>query len=170
MIDAEVIRLRRLRRAALLTRALAHTLHARYRGEDAFARSAVAAWSIARLMNGRLCAHPNLSYQRGPGALQTIGDQAEGSSMSVIRHHHDHPRRREANKDRAALEEQLSMAGENVRRGIEHVRKQRDKVQWLERGGRDAAQDRKVLDTAEDSLLLHMSDRDRLLKELEGIA
>ena len=48
------------------------------------------------------------------------------------------------------------MAGENVRRGIEHVRKQREKVQWLERGGRDAAQDRKVLDTAEDSLLLHM--------------
>jgi hypothetical protein len=43
--------------------------------------------------------------------------------MSVIHHHHDHPRRREANKDRAALEEQLSMAGENVRRGIEHVRK-----------------------------------------------
>jgi hypothetical protein len=99
-----------------------------------------------------------------------MGDQAEGSSMSAIHHHHDHPRRREANKDRAALEEQLSMAGENVRRGIEHVRKQREKVQWLERGGRDAAQDRKVLDTAEDSLLLHMSNLDRLLKELEGIA
>jgi hypothetical protein len=90
--------------------------------------------------------------------------------MSVIHHHHDHPRRREVNKDRAALEEQLSMAGENVRWGIEHVRKQREKVQWLERRGRGAAQDRKVLDTAEDSLLLHMSDRDRLLKELEGIA
>ena len=53
--------------------------------------------------------------------------------MSVIHHHHDHPRRREANKDRAALEEQLSMVGDNVRRGIEHVRKQREKVQWLER-------------------------------------
>ena len=90
--------------------------------------------------------------------------------MSVIHHHHDHPRRREASKDRVRLEEQLSMAGENVRRGIEHVRKQREKVQWLERGGRDATQDRKGLDTAEDLLLLHMSERDRLLKELEGVA
>jgi hypothetical protein len=84
MIDAEVIRLRRLRRAALLTRALAHTLHTRYQGEDAFARSAVAAWSIARLMNGRLCAHPNLSYQRGPGALQTIGDHALAALTALV--------------------------------------------------------------------------------------
>ena len=84
MIDAEVIRLRRLRRAALLTRALAHTLHASYQGEDAFARSAVAAWSIARLMNGRLRAHPNLSYQRGPGALQTIGDHALAGLTALV--------------------------------------------------------------------------------------
>jgi len=67
---------------------------------------------------------------------------------------------READMNRAALEEQFSMAKENVRWDIEQVRKQREKVEWLERGGHDAAQARKVLDTAEDLLLLHMADRE----------
>ena len=71
--------------------------------------------------------------------------------------------------NRAALEEQFSMAKENVRWDIEQVRKQREKVEWLERGGHDAAQARKVLDTAEDLLLLHMADREHLSKELEGV-
>jgi hypothetical protein len=73
----------------------------------------------------------------------------------------------EADMDRTALEGQLSMAEENVRWDIEHVRKQREKVQWLERGGRDAGQARKVLDAAEDLLLLQMADRNRLLGELK---
>jgi hypothetical protein len=74
MIDAEVIRLRRLRRVALLTRRLAQSLHMSFSDDGVFARSAVAAWSVARLINGRLKSHPNLSYQQGPGALQTILD------------------------------------------------------------------------------------------------
>jgi hypothetical protein len=74
MIDAEVIRLRRLRRVALLTRKLAQTLHMSFSDDGVFARSAVAAWSVARLINGRLKSHPNLSYQQGPGALQTMLD------------------------------------------------------------------------------------------------
>jgi hypothetical protein len=76
MIDAEVMRLRRLRRAALLTRALARSLH--------FARSGVAAWSIARLINGKLWAHPNLSCQQGPGALQTLTDQALAALTAFV--------------------------------------------------------------------------------------
>ena len=71
--------------------------------------------------------------------------------------------------DRAALGEQLSMATENVRWDIELVRKQREKVQWLERRGHDTAQAKKVLDAAEDLLLLHMADRERLLAEAEII-
>ena len=71
--------------------------------------------------------------------------------------------------NRAVLEEQLSMAKENVRWDIEHVRKQREKVQWLERDGHHAAHARNVLGTAEDLLLLHMADRERLSKELEGV-
>jgi hypothetical protein len=76
MIDAEVSRLRRLRRVALLTRKLAQTLHLKFPDDGVFARSAVAAWSVARLLNGRLKSHPNLSYQQGPGALQTVMDHS----------------------------------------------------------------------------------------------
>ena len=74
MIDVEVIRLRQLRRTALLTRQLARTISATRQGDSAISRSAVAAWSIARLINGRLGAHPNLSCQQGPSALQTSVD------------------------------------------------------------------------------------------------
>jgi hypothetical protein len=89
--------------------------------------------------------------------------------MSTVYYHHVHPRPRGADRDRAALEEQLSMAEENVRQDIEHVRKQREIVKCLERGGHDAAQARKVLDTAEGSLLRHTADRERLWKSLEGV-
>jgi hypothetical protein len=39
----------------------------------------------------------------------------------------------------------------------------------LERRGHDTAQAKKVLDAAEDLLLLHMADRERLLAEAEII-
>ena len=88
--------------------------------------------------------------------------------MSVIHHHHDYPRLRETAKNRTALEEQLSMAREDVRRGIEQVRKQREIVQRLERGGHDAAQAQEALKTFEDSLFTLMADRGPLVQELEG--
>jgi hypothetical protein len=88
--------------------------------------------------------------------------------MSVSHHHRDYPRLREAAKDRTELEEQLSMAREDVRRGIEQVRKQREIVQALERGGHDAAQAQKALKTFEDSLFTLMADRGQLVRELEG--
>ena len=84
MIDAEVIRLRRLRRAALLTRALARSLALRQPEQAAFARSAVSAWSIARLITGRLLSHPNLSYQQGPGALQSWTDGALAAATALV--------------------------------------------------------------------------------------
>ncbi len=84
MIDGEIIRLRRLRRAALLTRALARSLHAGHPTAGAFARSGVAAWSIARLINGRLGAHPNPSCQEGPGLLQTLSDQALAAMTAFV--------------------------------------------------------------------------------------
>ena len=88
--------------------------------------------------------------------------------MSLTLHRHDHLRLREANKNRAALEEQLSMAQEDVRRGIEQVRKQREIVQRLERDGQDAAQAQKALKAFEDSLFTLMADRGLLVQELEG--
>jgi hypothetical protein len=84
MIDAEVNRLRRLRRVALLTRKLAQTLHKSCPDEEGFARSAVAAWSVARLVNGRLASHPNLACQQGPGALQTIIDHCLATLTGLV--------------------------------------------------------------------------------------
>jgi hypothetical protein len=84
MIEAEVIRLRRLRRAALLTRALARSLQSGRSTQGAFARSGVAAWGIARLANGKLWSHPNLSYQQGPGALQTLIDRALAAATAFV--------------------------------------------------------------------------------------
>jgi hypothetical protein len=71
--------------------------------------------------------------------------------------------------DRAPLEERLSIAEEKIRQHIEHIRKQRERVQWLESDGRDAAQDQKALYALEDSLLVLMGELDRLSKELEEV-
>jgi hypothetical protein len=76
MIDAEVIRLRSLRRVALLTRRLAAALQSSCPNDSVFSRSGVAAWSIARLINGRLKSHPNLDYQRGQADTQTFIDHS----------------------------------------------------------------------------------------------
>jgi hypothetical protein len=74
MIDAEVLRLRHLRRVALVTRKLAQTIHSNLPDDEVFARSAVTAWGVARLMNGRLISHPNLSYQQGRNLLDSLTD------------------------------------------------------------------------------------------------
>ncbi len=76
MVDAEVMRLRRLRAAALRARALAGTLEfSASRPDSVFSRSAVACWRIARTITGRLRAHPDLRYQQGPGELRTLIDR-----------------------------------------------------------------------------------------------
>jgi hypothetical protein len=75
MIDAEVMRLRRLRDTALRARALAAVLKGSdRRRHSVFSRSAVSCWQIARTITGRLRAHPDLSYQRGPSELRTLVD------------------------------------------------------------------------------------------------
>ena len=75
MIDAEVLRLRKLRNVALRVRALARILDSDSAQEQsAFARSAVICWTIARVASGRLRAHPYLSYQQGPSQLRDLAD------------------------------------------------------------------------------------------------
>jgi hypothetical protein len=70
MIDAEVARLRRLRNTALNARALAAMLEsASSRHDSVFSRASVRCWQIARVVTGRLRAHPYLRYQRGPSEL-----------------------------------------------------------------------------------------------------
>jgi hypothetical protein len=75
MIDAEVLRLRKLRNVALRVRALARILELdSVQEQSVFARSAVICWTIARIASGRLRAHPYLSYQQGPSRLRDVAD------------------------------------------------------------------------------------------------
>jgi hypothetical protein len=76
MIDAEVLRLRGLRDTALRARAIATVLEfssanrGSARRTETLRASAAACWRIARVVTGRLRAHPYLSYQRGPSQLR----------------------------------------------------------------------------------------------------
>ncbi len=71
MIDAEVLRLRRLRNRALQVRAVARILgRDRTPPNRPLAVSALISWRVARVVTGRLRAHPNLRYQKGPGRLR----------------------------------------------------------------------------------------------------
>ena len=85
MIDAEVMRLRRLRNAALKARAVAAALDADrgHRGSSVFSRSGVNCWRIARVITGWLRAHPYLSYQRGPGAVRDMYDRLIAGLLSA---------------------------------------------------------------------------------------
>ncbi|HEX4240614.1 MAG TPA: hypothetical protein VHZ53_04330 [Steroidobacteraceae bacterium] len=71
MIDAEVMRLRNLRSAALDARAVAAVIDTQKgRRQTVFARGALCCWQIARLATGALRAHPYLPYQRDVGASE----------------------------------------------------------------------------------------------------
>lgn len=73
MIDAEISRLRRLRDAALGTRALARALNPT--GSDpAMTHAAMLCWSIAKIAAGRLRAHPYPEYQRDQSAARRRWD------------------------------------------------------------------------------------------------
>jgi hypothetical protein len=88
MIDTEVQRLRRLRNTALRARALAAALDSsrRARCSPLLSRSAVACWHIARVVTGRLRAHPYLRYQRGPSRLRMACDEISGALIGGIAH------------------------------------------------------------------------------------
>ncbi|HTB90580.1 MAG TPA: hypothetical protein VK743_21610 [Steroidobacteraceae bacterium] len=84
MIDAEVLRLRKLRGMALRARALAKTLDSDCTHEQSvFARSAVMCWTIARVASGHLRAHPYLSYQQGPSPLDDLADSIIASLVAL---------------------------------------------------------------------------------------
>jgi hypothetical protein len=70
MIDPEVARLRRLRGEALRVRAIARALGAaRWATNDTFlSRGACASWRVARIVSGKLKAHPYLRYQKDASA------------------------------------------------------------------------------------------------------
>jgi len=79
MIDAEVVRLRKLRNVALRARALAKALETDSIERCVFVKSAVLCWTISRIAAGRLRAHPYLSYQQGPSRTRELADRAIAS-------------------------------------------------------------------------------------------
>jgi hypothetical protein len=85
MIDAEVMRLRRLRNTALKARALAAALDTDPgRRSSVFSRSAVNCWRIARTVSGWLRGHPYLSYQRGPSAALDVYCRLSAGLLSAV--------------------------------------------------------------------------------------
>lgn len=86
MVDAEVLRLRKLRNVALRARALSRSLDTdSSAGESIFAKGSVVCWTIARIATGRLRAHPYLSYQKGRSRLADLLDEtiAAAAAMAV---------------------------------------------------------------------------------------
>jgi hypothetical protein len=76
MIDAEVIRLRRLRNTVLSARAMSRQLDSQSgRLNSVFSRSALECWRISRVLTGKLRSHPYLAYQRGPSGIRAIYNQ-----------------------------------------------------------------------------------------------
>jgi hypothetical protein len=71
--------------------------------------------------------------------------------------------------DRASIWRRLTQAEERISRGTEHVWKQREIVEKLERRARNSDQARKVLKTFEDSLSAQQAGHQRLLLEIEHL-
>ena len=94
MIDAEVLRLRRLRDLALRTRALGNFLDSQSAADHSlFARSAVVCWTVARIATGRLRAHPYLSYQQDPSRLQGLADRVFAALLGLSAQRSNRPLR-----------------------------------------------------------------------------
>jgi hypothetical protein len=92
MIDMEVMRLRRLRNAALRARAFAAVMdsngsghHSNGSGHHSVVfRSGLSCWGIARAATGVLRGHPYLSYQQGPGGLRAAYDHINALVSAAI--------------------------------------------------------------------------------------
>jgi hypothetical protein len=85
MIDSEVMRLRKLRHAALRARAVAAVMNShKAQRNPVFLRSAQNCWQIARAITGRLRAHPYPSFQRGPSETRAIYDRFYAAVLGGI--------------------------------------------------------------------------------------
>jgi len=82
MIDPEVARLRRLRGEALRVREVARALGSTQ--SDLLARGACASWRIARVVSGKLKAHPYLRYQNDVGIGSILGNGLLASFLAMI--------------------------------------------------------------------------------------
>lgn len=94
MTDPEVARLRRLRSEALRVREVARALNATPWSNDLLARGACASWRLARLVSGRLKAHPYLRYQRGVGLGSILANRLSASFLAATARNQMHALKR----------------------------------------------------------------------------
>ena len=87
MIDSEVARLRRLRVEALQVREIARgfTCAAWATDDSLLWRGACASWRIARVVSGRLKAHPYLRYQKDVGMSSLVRHRLVASYLALAR-------------------------------------------------------------------------------------
>jgi hypothetical protein len=71
--------------------------------------------------------------------------------------------------DRDTLKRHLTKIEEQVAIVAQNVERQRELVAELERDGYDAAQAKKMLEQFLEQQVLHIADRDRLIKELSEL-
>jgi hypothetical protein len=69
--------------------------------------------------------------------------------------------------DRNAILDHLAMAKRHVAEAKRHVARQRETVAQLERDGHDTSASRTLLEQFEHLYMMHVTDRDRLQKELD---
>jgi hypothetical protein len=87
MNDPEVLRLRQLRNTALRVRAIAAALRSAETCSPRAATlssSAAACWRIARVVTGRLRAHPYPLYQQGPSRLRGAWHRVGARLLATI--------------------------------------------------------------------------------------
>ena len=80
MIDKEVERLRRLRATALRVRTVARALSP---GDALLNRGRCAAWRVARIVSGRLRAHPYASFQRDAGISVVLANSLAAANAAL---------------------------------------------------------------------------------------
>ena len=85
MVDPEVARLRRLRNEALLVREIARTFESNQwaANESLLDRSACASWRIARVISGRLRAHPYAEYQKDADVTVRVRNRLHAHALAL---------------------------------------------------------------------------------------
>jgi hypothetical protein len=70
--------------------------------------------------------------------------------------------------DREMVERHLAQAEAHMETGYKNIARQREVIAHLEREGQDTASARDTLTQFEELQALHIADRERILRELQG--
>ena len=70
--------------------------------------------------------------------------------------------------DREMVERHLAQAEAHIETGYKNIARQREVIAHMEREGQDTASARHTLTQFEELQALHIADRERILRELQG--